>query len=79
MIRLLQGDTGSGKTVIALLSLMHAIDNNYQGALMAPTSILAQQHFDNFSKILKNLKINIVLLTGKDIGKSRLQKLSLIK
>ena len=79
MIRLLQGDTGSGKTVIALLSLMHAIDSNYQGALMAPTSILAQQHFNNLSKILKNLKINIVLLTGKDTGKSRLQKLSLIK
>jgi ATP-dependent DNA helicase RecG len=79
MIRLLQGDTVSGKTIIALLSLIHAIDSNYQGALMAPTSILAQQHFNNFSTILKPLNIKIVLLTGKDTGKSRLKKLHLIK
>ncbi len=79
MIRLLQGDTGSGKTVIALLSLIHAIDSSYQGVLMAPTSILAQQHFNNLSTILKPLNINILLLTGKDTGNSRLEKLSLIK
>ena len=68
MIRLLQGDTGSGKTIIALLSLLHAIDSSYQGALMAPTSILAQQHFNNLSTILKPLNIKIVLLTGKDMS-----------
>jgi len=61
------------------LSLVHAVDSNYQGALMAPTSILAQQHFNYLSTILKPLNITIVILTGKDIGKSRLEKLSLIK
>lgn len=62
MNRLLQGDVGSGKTIISLLAIYGMINSNYQCALMAPTEILAKQHYDNFKKILPN--INIALLTG---------------
>ena len=79
MIRLLQGDVGCGKTVVALLGMLLAVNSNHQSALMAPTSILAQQHFENISKFLTNMAINIIILTGKDKGKSRLEKLELIK
>ena len=64
MNRLLQGDVGSGKTLVALFSMLIAIDNNFQTALMAPTEILATQHFNTISKQLKNLPIKIHLLTG---------------
>lgn len=64
MNRLLQGDVGSGKTMVALLSLLLAVDNGYQGCLMAPTEILAQQHFNNISELLKDLPVSIALLTG---------------
>ena len=64
MNRLLQGDVGSGKTLVALMTLLIALDNNYQGCLMAPTEILARQHFNNISGMLKGLNINLRILTG---------------
>ena len=64
MNRLLQGDVGSGKTLVALMTMLIAADSGYQAALMAPTEILAQQHFTSISKFLEGLDINIKLLTG---------------
>ncbi len=64
MNRLLQGDVGSGKTLVALMCILIAIDNGYQTALMAPTEILAQQHFATISKMLNGLDLEIHLLTG---------------
>lgn len=64
MNRLLQGDVGSGKTLVALMSMLIALDNNYQASLMAPTEILAKQHFKSISKMLAGLGIEIKLLTG---------------
>ena len=78
MIRLLQGDVGSGKTIVALISMLTVIESGYQATLMAPTSILAYQHFENISKLLQNLPIQIDILTGKDKGKSRIEKLEKI-
>lgn len=64
MNRLLQGDVGSGKTLVGLMSMLIALDNNFQTCLMAPTEILANQHFVSISKFLKNLGVTIQLLTG---------------
>ena len=64
MNRLLQGDVGSGKTLVALMSILMALDNGFQSCLMAPTEILAHQHFETLSQLLKNMPINISLLTG---------------
>jgi ATP-dependent DNA helicase RecG len=64
MNRLLQGDVGSGKTIVALLVMLLAIDNGYQACLMAPTEILARQHYTNITKLLKDLPVNIRHLTG---------------
>jgi ATP-dependent DNA helicase RecG len=64
MNRLLQGDVGSGKTIVALLTMLLAADNGYQSCLMAPTEILATQHFKGLSDLLKNMPVNIRLLTG---------------
>ncbi len=64
MNRLLQGDVGSGKTIVALLVMLIAIDNGFQACLMAPTEVLANQHFESLSAMLANLDINISLLTG---------------
>lgn len=71
MNRLLQGDVGSGKTVVALGALLMAIDNGYQTAFMAPTEILAEQHFHTLNKFLKPLDINIRLLVGHQNAKLR--------
>ncbi|HVG14266.1 MAG TPA: ATP-dependent DNA helicase RecG [Chitinophagaceae bacterium] len=71
MNRLLQGDVGSGKTIVAVLSMLLAIDNGYQCCLMAPTEILAQQHFHSVSALLKDLPIGIHLLTGSTKAKER--------
>ena len=79
MIRLLQGDVGSGKTIVALISMLTVIESGYQATLMAPTSILAYQHFENITKLLEHLPIKIDILTGKDKGKSRIEKLDRIK
>jgi ATP-dependent DNA helicase RecG len=64
MNRLLQGDVGSGKTIVALLSMLLAADNGYQSCLMAPTEILAQQHYIGLTSLLKDMPIEIALLTG---------------
>ncbi len=71
MNRLLQGDVGSGKTMVALLSMLIAADNGYQSVLMAPTEILAQQHFNSITDLLKGLPLNISLLTGSTTAKER--------
>ena len=64
MNRLLQGDVGSGKTLVALMSMILAIDNGYQAALMAPTEILAQQHFVSVTELLGDMPVRVELLTG---------------
>ena len=64
MNRLLQGDVGSGKTIVALLTMLLAIDNGFQACMMAPTEILAQQHFNSISSLLKDMPIGLHLLTG---------------
>ena len=64
MNRLLQGDVGSGKTIVALMSMLLALDNGYQSCLMAPTEILANQHYNGLSELAKDLNINIRILTG---------------
>ena len=71
MNRLLQGDVGSGKTLVALMSMLIAIDNGYQACLMAPTEILANQHFQTISKLLAGIEIKISLLTGSSKKSSR--------
>lgn len=77
MNRLLQGDVGSGKTLVALMSMLIAIDNGFQACLMAPTEILANQHYETIYELLEGLDVNVRLLTGsskkssrKDIDKS---------
>ncbi len=64
MNRLLQGDVGSGKTIVALLAMLLAADNRFQACIMAPTEILAQQHYNNISALLKDMPVRIALLTG---------------
>lgn len=64
MNRLLQGDVGSGKTVVAAMAMLLAIDNSYQGALMAPTEILAEQHYNTLTSLLEPMGIQVVLLRG---------------
>jgi ATP-dependent DNA helicase RecG len=71
MNRLLQGDVGSGKTLVALLSMLLALDNNYQACLMAPTEILANQHFVTISELLFPIGIKVALLTGSSTQKER--------
>jgi ATP-dependent DNA helicase RecG len=71
MNRMLQGDVGSGKTIVALLTMLLAIDNGFQTCLMAPTEILAQQHFNSISSLLKDMPIGIHLLTGSTKTKER--------
>jgi ATP-dependent DNA helicase RecG len=64
MNRLLQGDVGSGKTVVALMSMLIAVDNGYQACIMAPTEILANQHYESISALLDGLPVTVGLLTG---------------
>lgn len=71
MNRLLQGDVGSGKTLVALLCMLIAVDNNTQACLMAPTEILATQHFETISKLIAPIGLNVKLLTGSTRKKQR--------
>ncbi|MCW5515383.1 ATP-dependent DNA helicase RecG [Muriicola sp. Z0-33] len=71
MNRLLQGDVGSGKTIVALMSILLALDNGYQTCLMAPTEILANQHYNSLIELVRNMGINIALLTGSVKKKAR--------
>ncbi|MCK4869777.1 MAG: ATP-dependent DNA helicase RecG [Gammaproteobacteria bacterium] len=79
MLRLLQGDVGSGKTIVALAAILQCIENNKQAAIMAPTEILAEQHFQNFTNLLPTSIGEISWLSGKVTGKTRqdtLQKIA---
>ena len=69
MQRLVQGDVGSGKTVVAALALAKAVENGFQGAIMAPTEILASQHFESFQELFGDAPIRMALLTGSTKGK----------
>ncbi|MCD6013340.1 MAG: ATP-dependent helicase RecG [Flavipsychrobacter sp.] len=71
MNRLLQGDVGSGKTIVAVMSMLLALDNGFQACIMAPTEILAQQHFFSISQLLGDMGISVKLLTGTVKGKAR--------
>ena len=71
MLRLLQGDVGSGKTIVALITLANVLKKNIQAALMVPTEILAVQHYNYFSDLFKDTKVNIVLLTSKINSKEK--------
>ena len=71
MNRLLQGDVGSGKTLVALMTMLIALDNGYQACLMAPTEILAEQHLQTITDFLKGMDIRVELLTGMVKGKKR--------
>jgi ATP-dependent DNA helicase RecG len=71
MNRLLQGDVGSGKTLVALMSMLLAIDNGCQACIMAPTEILANQHFATLKEFLGNMDVNVELLTGSTRGAKR--------
>ncbi len=79
MNRLLQGDVGSGKTVVALMSMLIALDNGFQACLMAPTEILAQQHYNSITDALKGLGIHTAFLSGTVKGKKRTEILKLLK
>lgn len=71
MLRLVQGDVGSGKTVVAALAALQAAENSYQVALMAPTELLAEQHYRNFSQWLAPLNISLAVLSSRSKGKTR--------
>ena len=74
MRRLIQGDVGSGKTAVALLALVKTVENGFQGAFMAPTEILAVQHYEKFSKLLESLGIRVGLLSAKVTRSKRLKE-----
>ncbi len=71
MNRLLQGDVGSGKTIVALLCMLLAVDNGFQAVMMAPTEILARQHFQTVSALLSSLDLNVAILTGSTKARER--------
>ena len=73
MLRLVQGDVGAGKTLVAAIAACHALESGWQVALMAPTEILAEQHFLNFSRWFEPLGIQVAWLSGKQKGKARAQ------
>jgi ATP-dependent DNA helicase RecG len=76
MLRLLQGDVGSGKTIVALLAMMRAVESGYQAALMAPTEVLARQHFATLAPIAARAGMQIAVLTGREKGRERADTLA---
>jgi ATP-dependent DNA helicase RecG len=79
MHRLLQGDVGAGKTVVALFALLRAVENGYQGALMAPTEILAEQHLRTLRALVGALPVSVQLLTGRMSARERREALARIE
>ena len=79
MLRLLQGDVGSGKTIVAIFTLIQAVENSFQTAVMAPTEILARQHLQNFTEYLDPLNIQIAYLSGSQNTQDRREQLELIE
>ncbi|MDO6515266.1 ATP-dependent DNA helicase RecG [Neptuniibacter sp. 2_MG-2023] len=79
MLRLVQGDVGSGKTIVAALAAIQSVESGLQAAVMAPTEILAEQHFLNFSQWLEPLGVKVAWLAGKLKGKARKEQLELIR
>ena len=79
MLRLLQGDVGSGKTIVAVFAILQAVENNFQAAIMAPTEILARQHLQNFTQYLESLNIQIAYLSGSQNTQERREQISLIE
>ena len=71
MLRLVQGDVGSGKTIVSALAVLQAIEAGYQAAVMAPTELLAEQHYDNFNNWFNQLGIKVGWLAGSVTGKER--------
>jgi ATP-dependent DNA helicase RecG len=71
MIRLLQGDVGSGKTIVALMAMIAAVEAGFQATLMAPTEVLARQHFTSLEPLARAANLNLVILTGREKGKER--------
>jgi ATP-dependent DNA helicase RecG len=71
MLRLLQGDVGSGKTLVALMAMLAAVEAGSQAALLAPTEILARQHYETLSRQLAGLPVNVAILTGREKGRAR--------
>lgn len=71
MNRLLQGDVGSGKTIVALMSMLIAADNGYQSCFMAPTEILARQHYESLKSLLQNIPVTVRILTGSSSAKEK--------
>jgi len=71
MLRLVQGDVGSGKTLVAVIAALQAVEHGYQAAIMAPTEILAEQHYLNLDTLLRPLGLNVAYLSGKIKGKAR--------
>ena len=71
MLRLLQGDVGSGKTLVALMALLNAVEAGMQGAMLAPTEILARQHYETLRKMAAGLPVEIAILTGREKGRVR--------
>ncbi|MBB3910185.1 ATP-dependent DNA helicase RecG [Sphingomonas desiccabilis] len=71
MLRLLQGDVGSGKTLVAIMALLVAVEAGAQGALLAPTEILARQHGETLTRLLQPIGVNVAVLTGRDKGRAR--------
>lgn len=76
MLRLLQGDVGSGKTMVAFFAMLNAVEAGTQAALMAPTEILARQHFKTLAPLAEAIGVTLEILTGRDKGKARTEKLA---
>ena len=79
MVRLVQGDVGSGKTVVALLAMVAAVDADAQAVMMAPTEILARQHLDSLTPVCEDAGVTVEILTGRDKGRARQDKLARLK